>query len=465
MIRRRLNFLRLSFRLTFFLLPAVAFLIAGYVRFLSGLIPLQTHDLDERAYVGLLVITSIVWAIATEELGLSRIELLYAGKGKLRRLVLASSFTYGALLVTIFFYRAITFSRLFVVLTLAALFVCVEITNVCFRVLLDRKHSKALGCIRVLVIGADRFAEHAAARLREGQIMPCRVTGFVRLPDQQVVEVKDGPVFEFDDIRRLAIGNEIDDIVIAISPSRWKEIPALLAKLEPFCVPVRVTLDFGDGVFVKERLLDFGGILMLDLHSTPAESIPYLLVKRLFDVTFSFLVLLLTAPFIALISIGVWTDSPGTVFHVQERVGLNGKVFRMYKFRSMKIGDPADSETRWTTPDDPRRTKFGAFLRRTNLDELPQFWNVLMGHMSVVGPRPERPFFVEKFLQDIAKYNSRHYLKVGITGWAQVNGLRGDTSIANRLEYDLYYLRNWSFTFDLQIILLTILRGFSNNAY
>jgi exopolysaccharide biosynthesis polyprenyl glycosylphosphotransferase len=167
--------------------------------------------------------------------------------------------------------------------------------------------------------------------------------------------------------------------------------------------------------------------------------------------------------FIALI---VRLESPGPVFFSQDRVGLNGRVFRMLKFRSMKTGTSEEGDTRWTCEEDPRRTRFGAFLRRTNLDELPQFFNVLKGDMSIVGPRPERPYFVERFLCEFEKYNSRHFFKAGITGWAQVNGWRGDTSIAKRVEYDLYYLRNWSLTFDLQIITLTFLRMFtSKNAY
>jgi lipopolysaccharide/colanic/teichoic acid biosynthesis glycosyltransferase len=167
-----------------------------------------------------------------------------------------------------------------------------------------------------------------------------------------------------------------------------------------------------------------------------------------------------------LVALSVRITSPGPIFFTQERIGLNGKKFRMHKFRTMKVSDASESDTRWTTQGDPRRTKVGAFLRRFNLDELPQFFNVLKGDMSVVGPRPERPYFVHKFLQDIEKYHTRHFLKVGITGWAQVNGLRGDTSIIDRVEYDLYYLRNWSLGFDLRIILLTLLRQFFNrNAY
>ncbi len=147
-------------------------------------------------------------------------------------------------------------------------------------------------------------------------------------------------------------------------------------------------------------------------------------------------------------------------------MGLNGQVFRMYKFRTMKMASPQESDTRWTIKNDPRCTPFGKILRKTGLDELPQFVNVLKGEMSVVGPRPERPILVQRFMQSVGNYNTRHYLKVGITGWAQVNGWRGDTSIEKRVEYDLYYVRHWTLTFDLLIVVLTFFRGFTNkNAY
>ena len=169
----------------------------------------------------------------------------------------------------------------------------------------------------------------------------------------------------------------------------------------------------------------------------------------------------------ALIAVAIRLTSGEPVLFVQERVGLSGRIFGMYKFRTMRLDDPAESDKHWTTADDPCCTPVGKFLRRTNLDELPQFFNVLKGEMSVVGPRPERPFFVQKFLQDVAKYNSRHYLKVGITGWAQVNGWRGNTSIPRRVEHDLYYLRHWSLAFDLKIMLLTVWRTLvaNRNAY
>jgi exopolysaccharide biosynthesis polyprenyl glycosylphosphotransferase len=189
------------------------------------------------------------------------------------------------------------------------------------------------------------------------------------------------------------------------------------------------------------------------------------LIKRPFDFFFSILVLIVSAPIIISIAIAIKLTSRGPVFFIQNRVGFKGQIFRMYKFRTM-MGSESEEGTRWTVENDPRCTPIGSFLRRTSLDELPQFFNVLKGDMSVVGPRPERPYFVEKFVKDTESYNSRHYMKGGITGWAQINGLRGDTSIPERIRYDLYYMRNWSLGFDLQIILLTLIRGFTNkNAY
>jgi exopolysaccharide biosynthesis polyprenyl glycosylphosphotransferase len=236
--------------------------------------------------------------------------------------------------------------------------------------------------------------------------------------------------------------------------------------VERFCLPVRAVIDFGDHMLVRERLFQFGRLQILDLTATPADSIRYSLLKRAFDFTFSTMAILFTAPLMAAIAVAVRLSSPGPVLFVQDRVGLNGRIFRMCKFRTMRVSDPSESDARWTTARDPRRTAIGVFLRRTSLDELPQFFNVLRGDMSVVGPRPERPRFVEKFLNEVARYNNRHRLKVGITGWAQVNGWRGDTSIRKRVEHDLYYLQNWSFAFDLRIIFLTLFPKYRNrNAY
>jgi Undecaprenyl-phosphate glucose phosphotransferase len=290
--------------------------------------------------------------------------------------------------------------------------------------------------------------------------------GYVSLPDQTVA-VDDAPIYYLEQMpERLKRDDDIDEIIIALPPNRFSEIPDIVKAVEHVCLPVRAILDFGDHMLIRERLFQFGRLQLLDLTATPVESIRYSLLKRAFDLLFSTLAILFTLPLMALIAVLVHLSSPGSVLFVQDRVGLNGKVFRMYKFRTMRVAHPSESDARWTTASDPRRTTIGVFLRTTSLDELPQFFNVLKGDMSVVGPRPERPRFVKKFFEEVARYNNRHRLKVGITGWAQVNGWRGDTSIRKRVEHDLYYLQNWSFAFDLRIIFLTLFPKYRNrNAY
>jgi Undecaprenyl-phosphate glucose phosphotransferase len=318
--------------------------------------------------------------------------------------------------------------------------------------------------VKILVVGTDRFARRVGTSLLHGEVLPCRIMGYVRLPGQEVAV--DGPVYDLDQIPVFSNGNAINDIIIALPAAQLSDVQKIAPILEKLCVPTRVVIDLGEGIILRDRLIDLGGIHMLDLRPTLAETGSYLFQKRIFDVGFSILILLLTLPVTLLIALAIKLASRGPVFFVQDRVGLNGRVFRMFKFRTMRVGSREEGDTRWTCDEDPRRTAVGTFLRKTNLDELPQFLNVLRGDMSIVGPRPERPFFVERFLEEFDRYNSRHMFKAGITGWAQVNGWRGDTSIAKRVEYDLYYLRNWSLTFDLQIISLTLLRFFtSKNAY
>ena len=321
-------------------------------------------------------------------------------------------------------------------------------------------------CSRLLVVGADEYAERALHSFLRSMVIPCSVEGFVRLPGQTPCPGCK-PLFELEAIETMAVDPRPDDVLIAVPLPRLAEASDHRSPVGAVERPRKSDPGSGAWYLTSQYHLPFrryhsagfeshtlrGG----HLHNSEARPLISSLRRSLLS---------LMAPLMLLIAAAIRLTSPGPVFFAQERVGLNGRLFRVYKFRTMSAGNPGESDTRWTTSNDPRRTRLGAFLRATNLDELPQFFNVLKGDMSVVGPRPERPYFVKKFQDDVAQYNTRHYLKVGITGWAQVNGWRGDTSIAKRVEHDLYYLRNWSLWFDMKIIWLTLWRGFfSKNAY
>jgi Undecaprenyl-phosphate glucose phosphotransferase len=464
MIRSRLSYVRFKLKILTLLLPACSYFIAVKVRFGFNLFFSRNEPTGLPSYWGIILLTTIVWAIAAEESGLWNVEQLYAPGGKSRRLLEALAFTYAVVMALGFLYRQASYSRLVIAISAVTLFALATTARILTRVLLEllRKHGR--NEVKILMVGTDRFARRVATSLLHGEVLPCKVVGFVRLPDQEIAV--EGPVYEMDQIPNFSNGHSINDVVIALPAARLIDIQRVAPALEKLCVPTRVVIDLGEGVGIRDRLIDLGGIHMLDLRPTLAETGPYLFQKRAFDMALSVIILLLTAPIFLLIALAVKVSSRGPVFFSQERVGLNGRVFRMLKFRTMRVGSREEGDTRWTCDNDPRRTAVGIFLRKTNLDELPQFLNVLRGDMSIVGPRPERAHFVERFLEEIDRYNFRHTFKVGITGWAQVNGWRGDTSIAKRVEYDLYYLRNWSLTFDLQIITMTLLRIFnSKNAY
>jgi len=216
----------------------------------------------------------------------------------------------------------------------------------------------------------------------------------------------------------------------------------------------------------ESNIRNYAGIPQFNVRDYPSGRIEYLVLKRLFDIVVSLTLLLSLSPLFALIALAIKLSTGGSVFFSQERVGRNGRRFWIYKFRTMISACKLICDTRWSHPQDERITPLGRFLRRTSLDELPQLVNVLLGDMSLVGPRPERPYYVEVFRQKVPRYVLRQSVKCGMTGWAQVNGWRGDTSIHKRLEHDLYYLQNWTFWLDVKILLLTLLRGFNHpNAY
>jgi exopolysaccharide biosynthesis polyprenyl glycosylphosphotransferase len=321
---------------------------------------------------------------------------------------------------------------------------------------------------RTLIIGSGPAGQMIVQMITGAPHLGYEIQGYLSDTDRVGTVHQDVPVLGgLRDIRRVVQTCQITEVLVALSGIDQHAVLEMVAACEDLPVAIKIYPDTFQIITNNEVSLgDLGGLPLMSIKSSPLDRGWNRFLKRALDLTGAFLGLICLSPLLLLIAILVKIDSHGPAFFVQERVGMNGMPFPMLKFRSMRT----DSEARgpgWTTPDDPRKTRLGQFIRRFSIDELPQLINVLLGDMSLVGPRPEQPYFVEQFRQRIPHYMRRHKEKAGMTGWAQINGLRGDTSIEDRTRYDLYYVENWSILFDLKIIirqLVTIFRK-GNNAY
>lgn len=260
--------------------------------------------------------------------------------------------------------------------------------------------------------------------------------------------------------------NRLDEIAITLGLSEYYRLEEIVAMCEKSGVHTKFIPDYNKIIPTKPYTEDILGLPVINIRYVPLNNTFNAMVKRLLDFFGSIAAIIVSSPVMLLMCIFIKATSPGPLIYKQERVGLHNKTFWMYKFRSMEIQPEAEEKKAWTVKNDPRVTGIGKFMRRTSIDELPQLFNILKGDMSLVGPRPERPFFVEKFREEIPRYMVKHQVRPGLTGWAQVNGYRGDTSIRKRIDCDLYYIENWSIGFDIKILFLTIFKGFINkNAY
>ena len=259
-------------------------------------------------------------------------------------------------------------------------------------------------------------------------------------------------------LREVMERQRIDQILIALPREESAQVEKILRDLEDEVVSVRLVPDLLSVMTLRSAVEDLDGLPVINLRDGPFVGWAGV-QKRAFDLVLASLALLLTLPLMALIGVAIRLQSRGTVLYAQQRMGLDGRVFRILKFRTMVPDAERETGAVWSPPGDPRRTRLGALLRRTGLDELPQLWNVLCGDMSLVGPRPERPVLIEQFRREVPGYMLRHKVRAGLTGWAQVHGWRGDTSLHERLEHDMYYIRNWSLGLDLRILLMTLWSG------
>ncbi len=370
------------------------------------------------------------------------------------------------ILVALNFFIRERYSRATILLFTVFAFVGVSIVRLVFRAIFNELRRRGFNLKTILVVGAGEHGQRVVETIAEHRELGFRVVGLLtRRPEKVGTELKGVPVLGlYADLERVLDERTVDQVLLALPLEEQPILKQLMDTLALRTVDVKLVPDLFNYFTLRGGLEEFGGLPIIALQGAPLEGWN-LIAKRVFDVCFSGLALVLLSPLLMVVAGLVKLTSKGPVFYAQERMGMDGHLFKMLKFRTMRVDAEKDG-ARFATAGDSRRTPLGTFLRKSSIDELPQFLNVLIGDMSLVGPRPERPVFIEEFKKQIPRYHLRHMVKAGLTGWAQINGLRGDTSIQERITYDLYYIENWSLLFDLKICVRTALGGFlSKNAY
>ncbi|HET7225053.1 MAG TPA: undecaprenyl-phosphate glucose phosphotransferase [Candidatus Eisenbacteria bacterium] len=438
-------------------LVAFAWLLAYQLRFWLWPAPLGVPPLSLYMWMGAVVMLVTLLVL--------RAFPLYRSARTARLIQELATLAQGMLIVTALAALASFFARgelsrsvllLFLLLAVGMLWASRIVIRLTLRAL--RRSGRNLR--HALVVGTGELARELLRRIGWHPEYGIAVAGLVAGDASEVGREVAGVrvIGAVDELDRLVEQTGAEIVYLALARADWDTERAALDRLANSTAAVRLVPDLARAFVLNTSVEDLDGMPVVLVTETPGAGWNAVL-KRAFDLVFAALALIVLAPVMALVALWVRVDSPGPVLYAQERVGMNGRRFRMLKFRTMRADAERDGEG-WTTAGDPRRTRAGAVLRRLSLDELPQFWNVLLGHMSLVGPRPERPVYVDRFRATIPRYMLRHHVKAGITGWAQVHGLRGDTSLDQRVEYDLYYIRNWSPALDLKILALTLVRVF-----
>ena len=326
------------------------------------------------------------------------------------------------------------------------------------RVVLSRYRSKGYNLKHVILIGSGPLAKKYAGTIHSAPQYGYVIDGYIgnncAIEGLTCLGSWDGKGME------ILASAEIDEVVVALDIEQATLLPQIIAATEKYGTKVSIIPHYNDYIPSSTTIQSLGECKLLSLRTTPLDFPGNAMMKRLFDIVSSLILIVLTSPVMLFAVVGTLLSSPGPIIFKQTRVGKNKRLFQMYKFRSMRVN--AQECTGWTTSDDPRKTRFGSLMRKTSIDELPQFFNVLKGDMSLIGPRPEVPHYVEQFQETVPLYMLKHLVRPGITGWAQVNGYRGDTSIEERVKHDIWYIEHWSLWLDIRICLRTALGGIIN---
>lgn len=422
-----------------------AYFFSWYLRFKSGFFVQDAGVLPAKTYFSalFLIIPGYLLLYSIFQLYMPRRVKSY--RKELMDIIRANGIGFMIFILVLYFIKQEHFSR-----QMLCIFFFINISlefasRYLIRTILWKMRKQGLNQKHILMIGESQMAEQYMDRLRENPKWGYQV--FAHLKDEEKLE-------------RILEGNELDEVVIALRAEDYGKLERIVDVCEKAGVHTKMIPDFGNVISTRPYIEDVQGIPVIHVRRVPLNIMRNRVAKRAVDLIGATVAIILFSPVMLLTALVVALTEEGSVIYRQERVGLHNQVFYMYKFRSMIMQDEEKEKAEWSTRNDPRITPVGKLIRRTSIDELPQLFNVLKGEMSLVGPRPERPQFVQKFRDEIPRYMVKHQVRPGMTGWAQINGYRGNTSIEKRIEYDLYYIENWTMVFDMKILILTIFKGF-----
>ncbi len=387
--------------------------------------------------------------------------------GEIAEIIKANTVGLIGFLVVLYMIKMTHFSRGVIFIFFGLNIVLCSISRIILRKILRFFRAKGYNLKHIMLVGYSRAAEAYIARITDNPQWGYAVAGVLD-DDVPVGTSYHGVkvIGRIDELQDYLDKNSYDEITVTLPLDNYDRLEELVAKCEKSGVHTKFIPDYTSLFPSNPYTEDVQGLAVINIRYIPLSNFLNKAVKRLMDIVGSIVAMIIFSPLMLFAVIAIKATDKGPIIFKQERVGLQGKPFMMYKFRTMAVQTESEEKTGWTTRNDSRVTKIGKFLRRTSIDEMPQFFNILKGDMSLVGPRPERPQFVEKFKEQIPRYMVKHQVRPGLTGWAQINGYRGDTSIRKRIEFDIYYIENWTIWFDLKILAGTFSHGFINkNAY
>lgn len=449
-----------------------SYVFAWWLKFLSGILDHEVGVLSFEFYMKALIVIVPGYVLLYYAFNLYTSKRVQGRRLEFSNIVMAN--TVGlllafAVLFTLQSYNAQfkNFSREMFFYFYAVNIIAEEIVRLLIRRVLRNIRRKGYNLKHILLVGYSRAAEQYIDRIQQNPQWGYNVRGVLDDNIARGTAYKGVKVIgSIGNLNYILPQNSLDEIAITLGLEEYYKLEKIVAECEKSGVHTKFIPDYGNIIPTKPYTEDLLGLPVINIRYVPLTNTFNAFTKRCMDVIGSIVCIIIFSPLMLFSAILVKATSKGSLIFAQERVGLHNKPFHMYKFRTMYVQTEEEEHKGWTKKDDPRVTSVGRFLRKTSLDEFPQLFNVLKGDMSLVGPRPERPQYVEKFREEIPRYMIKHQVRPGMTGWAQVNGYRGDTSIRKRIEHDLYYIENWTLGLDVKILILTVFKGFINkNAY